>query len=1054
MYTAGTLNTIFGGLMKVTKKFVFAGLCAICVFVLALTFAVGLSVNINMTANADVAVEPTVSASFYDKLLDSNGNEYKLAKKFYDALTQINENGDFKKGVVDHDISEIVTSDQLKSWVEDGNIEVPKAFSAARDAFLTDHPEIFYINFYKMTISVARSNGNYVGYINSGREANLYYDNGLNTPEAVEEAILRFNEKVTEVVNYVNEQQAADTYSARDAFLAKAVNYYIATHTKYDYVAYENKDDPNYIAAAYINTPYGALVEGKAVCGGFSTAYKVIMDKLGIPCITVNGTTKSKDQNGNNTASSVYHMWNYVWLETPQAATQSDADGATGAWYSVDTTWNNSAKNKYRYALLNAANDEAIHIKDGVISSSGYELIYPEVSKLNYGSTSQTNGLQYSITYTPTDELDDYGNKLQETHITVSYNGKSAKRLLEEDGLYLVFRNADYRDMQITWTDWAALEIFRQFAVMGGILNEEDIQDDGNETRYYDNTSVYYTQFAVFDVKPDRAYPNGMGDNLPPPPEDYYYFYYSYELLNNTNAIEASNLLVNESYGTYTPAPYVQSSTPNTRNVLTISDSMRDPNITDKVMVAENKAYVFEVTYDEELHILNKNIPIGIQFISEHPNAKDYARFFPVNSNGDLVEIVQRPRNSGDPTLVANTLRFKFAPSLMYEHNEEGYNIVFSNVGSTKMIPVFGNGTSTPTEHKTSDKLPNPVYLHFGRLVVACPACFNYDGRLYVDCCAQPTLIANSDLSEMDFLDENNESTFSVNERSQMMLVAEKANTETVDAMLDGIHNNNDINLSKQDIKSSETYDIMLQMCNKYPKIPNGSYVKIALGFPEGYGPNDEGVTFKLFHRKQISADNYIIEEIPCVVTQFGIVATVTSFSPYMVAVVDSDKVTDKSIFASIEGNGRKLSKDDGKIVSLKQGESHTYTIDPDEGYKIYSVTLNGKDITKKVNEKGELTLGYNDIDTNNQLVIQYIADEAAARIQKKIDDNIISEVVAVEKYVINVPVGQSGNITAPQGLAPAIIAIIVVCTIVAVAAIVTVTIVLVRKKKTSPKRV
>ena len=46
-----------------------------------------------------------------------------------------------------------------------------------------------------------------------------------------------------------------------------------------------------------------------------------------------------------------------------------------------------------------------------------------------------------------------------------------------------------------------------------------------------------------------------------------------------------------------------------------------------------------------------------------------------------------------------------------------------------------------------------------------------------------------------------------------MMLVAERADTETVDSILDGIGGIEGSNVSKSDVKSSETYDIYLQMC-------------------------------------------------------------------------------------------------------------------------------------------------------------------------------------------------------------------------------------------------
>lgn len=1053
----------FGGFMKsITKKLSLAGLGAACA--LTLTLGAGLLATNGGVAKADSGNgAPSAKTFFYNYLLDANDNEYTLAKKFYKALETLNDNGEFLDGVVDYRIDDIVSSDQLKAWVVDGDLEIPRAFGAARDAFLTDHPELFYINFYKMTISVARSNGNYVGYINSGREANLYYDNGFNTTEKVAAAINKFNARINEIVDIVNALEEADTYTARDAYLAKEVNRYLAENIDYDYDALENKDDPNYMAEAYINTSYGGLVEGYAVCGGYSTAYKVIMDKLGIPCITVNGYSNNKDQNGNNFSTSVSHMWNYVWLETP-AATQSKARAAAskGEWYSVDVTWDYTAANKYRFALLNSYTDKEIHVVDGVISTSGYRLRYPSLSAFNYGSTGETDGLQSSIQYTPTDSVDDNGGVLMDCNITVSYNGKSAKRLLEEDGLYLAYRNASYRNidgkMELAWTDWASLEVFRQFATIGVDNVDQMIQDTGTETRYYDNTSVYYTQFAVFDVKPDRASPNSnpnptLGHD--PETESYYFFFFSNDKLEKTSPLDIGDVIINEAYGTYTPPPYVQDT--NHNETITISDSMRDP--VNSQFMAESNAFILEVTYDEELEIIDPNEKIGISFVSEHPDAHKYAKFFPVNANGDLVELIKKPRNSSDPTEVTNTLRFKFAPSLLYAHNEEFYNFYFINVGSSKMLPVFGNGTDNePTGEKPSHKLPNPANFSFGRVVIACPAFYNYDGRLYIDCCAQPTLISNSDLSAMNFKDEDGNSTFTENQRSQMMLVAEKASTDTVNEILNGIGEIEGSQVTKEDIHTSETYDIYLQMCGKYPTISDGSYVKIALGFPENYGPDDEGVTFKLFHRKHVKGDEYIIEEIPCVVTKFGIVATVTSFSPYMVAVVDADKAAEKNIYASIEGKGGKLSLKDGKIKSLSEGESCTYTIKPDEGYQIYSVTLNGVDVTANVTGD-KLTLDYADLEANNELVIQYIADAAKARIQEKLDNKDIEETVEVKKYVVAVadqPVYKNVPLPTPPVASDSdvqsnnTVTVIVVCVFFAVAVIaITVTVVVaVRKKK------
>ncbi|MDE6373648.1 MAG: hypothetical protein K2L72_04030, partial [Clostridia bacterium] len=910
---------------------------------------------------------PNGTSYFYDNMLAANKKEYTLAKKFYRALEEMYEDGDFLDGVVDYSISDIVTSDQLKAWIEDGNLEVPKAFAAARDAFLTDHPEIFYINFYKMTISVAKSGGAYVGFINSGREANLYYDNGFNTETTVKSAITKFNTAVDKIVDEVNSKwDDSNVYVAKDVFLAKEVNNYLAQKIWYDYVAYDNMDDPNYVAAAYINTPYGGLVEEKAVCGGFSTAYKVIMDKLGIPCITVNGYSNNRDEQGNNASSSVYHMWNYVYLENPTSSGAKTfaarATANSGAWYSVDVTWNSSAYTRTRYAVLNKSVDEDIHVTDGVISSGGYELVYPELAKYTYGGTVDADGLQLKLTYEEASGEDNNGDTLYNTFFHVSYNGKDAKRLFEEDGLYIAFRFAYYYpedgQLEVKWTSWFAIEYWRLALLHGNAGSENDgdmIQNTGNETRIYGNTSEYYVQVAVFDAEP-TVDPYAEWQHHDPETEYFYYYNYSDEVVENTTAVAVSDVEENLTFGTYNPPPYIDyDQTIEERYTLirVISDSMRLGN-TNK-MNPQN-AFTLKVTYNQNLHIIDESKDIGISFTSIHPNTKDFAFFVPFE-DGQYVHLLDDKR----------TLEFKFCPSLMYEHNKEDYHFFFTNVGSAELIKIKDeNGNLVDG---VSNKLPNSALYCFERRYMACPKVFNYDGRLWVDCCAQPQLVSNSDLSASNFVDKDGNSTFTENHRSQMMLVAEKADTSTVDAMLNGIGDIEGSNVTKSDIKTSETYDINLQMCNQTPTIPDGSYVKIALGFPEGYGPDDEGVTFKIYHRKHVGGDEYIIEEVPCVVTQFGIVAVCTSFSPYMVAVVDAEFATTKNVYASIEGNGGKLTADDGRIQALSEGESYTYTIQPNEGYRIYTVTLNGVDVQDRIVD-GKLTVEYDELTSDNQLVI------------------------------------------------------------------------------------
>ncbi len=64
------------------------------------------------------------------------------------------------------------------------------------------------------------------------------------------------------------------------------------------------------------SNPYGTLINGRAICSGYSGTFQLFMDMLGIECITVNGAANADREE---------HAWNMVRLG--------------GEWYCVDVTW-------------------------------------------------------------------------------------------------------------------------------------------------------------------------------------------------------------------------------------------------------------------------------------------------------------------------------------------------------------------------------------------------------------------------------------------------------------------------------------------------------------------------------------------------------------------------------------------------------------------------------------------------------------------------------------------------------------------------------------------
>lgn len=70
-----------------------------------------------------------------------------------------------------------------------------------------------------------------------------------------------------------------------------------------------------------ISNAYGALINGKALCEGYSDAFTLVMYSMGIETAQVHG--ESKD---SSTSQIESHAWNIVKLD--------------GEWYNIDLTWN------------------------------------------------------------------------------------------------------------------------------------------------------------------------------------------------------------------------------------------------------------------------------------------------------------------------------------------------------------------------------------------------------------------------------------------------------------------------------------------------------------------------------------------------------------------------------------------------------------------------------------------------------------------------------------------------------------------------------------------
>lgn len=486
------------------------------IVIFMLFFMLGLtSMSNDGVIDASAQAETKTYKYYYENLntSDKEGNtvEYELAKEFYQALESINESGAFIKGKVQYALSSILTSADIKSWVRDGNLDIPKAFSAARDSFLMDHPELFYVDMYKLTISAALKNGVYSAFIDSGKEDNVYRDNSFKSEADVNKAIALYNTAIAKMITEAK-SRIVNTEHKEDYALALAVNEIMAKDTFYDYGTYEaGVNNGSASTASMAFTAYGALVYNKAVCAGFSFAYKAILDQLDIPCVVVSGYSIGKDSDGNDTGNNVGHSWNYVYLETAKREVVTDENQPTalaneknGAWFAFDTTWNSMRSDRNKYSAMGYIDASQQHMPDGIISSSKYSLSYPALSALSYGQAIDPNDINLEISMGGFKFHSEYSytnSGAYEIFFHVSYNGKNAKELLETENLRIAFRVFYMEKGTQKWSLWQDMANSAPYDG-SGILNSS-----GN-TELYINSNVQYAQFVILtDVEPDVDVP-------------------------------------------------------------------------------------------------------------------------------------------------------------------------------------------------------------------------------------------------------------------------------------------------------------------------------------------------------------------------------------------------------------------------------------------------------------------------------------------------------------------------------------------------------------------
>lgn len=588
-----------------------------------------------------------------------------------------------------------------------------------------------------------------------------------------------------------------------------------------------------------------------------------------------------------------------------------------GKWYGVDATMDDPVPPKSKDAVAEGGVD-------------GYEthenlLVGALSMSSHYGPSNILSEANYPFAY-PELDLEDYGVEVTEfdNGLTVKFTPNSELEGIEA-GKYTV----SFRGMGYAAAAEAGYYMLNRFYT-------PDADNDGMDytdwfyirPELYDNTGIQDSATELVMYLPQVEYIEfGVTEIVPRDTEykgviipDSTYYGDPFQL------VATSGMLYNPS-GTYVAPPYPQKTTPGTTSPLNMDAG----------------PYNVEIVYNEDLKLVEGQ-ELGIRLESW----KNIAGGVRVTTQGAARSKIENVKWDGK-----RTVTFTFTPSKMWADDSTLYDIT----------PVGLVGVK-------SGKTPVEVRYGATNNTAACAyRCRGYYWNLF----AQPTLIEDSDLSTQGWVTSDGQGVDEML-KDRIVLVATSPSHDQTDAMNSLIED-----ALGEKVLSSQTFNISLTVC-KAQVVQTGQSVRIMTGFPEGYGPDDEGVTFKAYHFvKDDQGNTTDVEEISCTVTQYGLLIICQAFSPFAIVAVESDgsETIPKTVILS-SGAGGSVTSENGNVFTVNDGGSAYVTIKADEGYVIDTVTLGGTPVSVGGGMTGcTLTLDADDLaEGGNILDVAFVAKE------------------------------------------------------------------------------
>lgn len=223
---------------------------------------------------------------------------------------------------------------------------------------------------------------------------------------------------------------------------------------------------------------YGALVDGSCVCEGYGMAMQLLLNGLGVDCVTLTGMSYDSAEMQDE-SDAVLHLWNAVCLD--------------GQWYHVDPTWDDQEQELQRHAYFNLSDD--VLFLDHTLSATPDQVGDDVIAE---------KGTEDLNLYIPTCWATEYNYFIYECDHLTDYDGEAVR-----DGLYRAAMNREsgytfYIDPDYLDYDRAIQVLFREspqyFFDYVDQINRMlyDYEIDNHNLTYYADAARSYVSVSLY----------------------------------------------------------------------------------------------------------------------------------------------------------------------------------------------------------------------------------------------------------------------------------------------------------------------------------------------------------------------------------------------------------------------------------------------------------------------------------------------------------------------------------------------------------------------------